>query len=638
MSARTHSLAIEAVLLVALVAAAIGMRLVNLDQYSGLFDEGIRGEQLFLMTLGYRPFRDIFAAQGPLLLDSLYPWFRLYGSDLAAARLAVGTYSMLGLLGIYLVARSVGGPLAALAAATFVLLSPLYLEGSRLALAEVPAMAPAILAVACGLRYAGTGSRRWLVAAGGLLAVGLMMKPIVLAAGVPLGLLILGRWRAGCRRVFVDLVILGATVGVISVAAIALVGLGGVLEQIVGYRRAATASDTGNIWKNRVALARGLSFEPTAVFAIALIGTVLAAVARCWTWLVVSSWAIASLALLLLYSPLHGKHMVVAIPPIAAAAGLGTAGLVRLAREQRGTSLRLATLVTGVVLLVWLASSLPQLAAQSGTLLRVTADTDIDPALEQYADAVATIEGLTSPGDFIVTDQPYLAFLARRPVPPWLVDTSKTRIDARYLRGGETVEIASRYDPRLVILWNDRLRALQPFVAWVEQNFRLVKVYNRRQDLDRGLYMRREGISAGTRDRLRGRASTSSPVDFGGDLRLSSSSIGRSEIRSGEGAAVTLEWELLRQTTVDYHAIVAMRGADGQVWDQQQESLAGGSVGTARWEPGRWLYQSTFVRADRRVPPGDYAVHVSVYDSRARRLVATVDGATDVRIGDVRVR
>ena len=63
----------ELVAVVLLLALALWMRLVNLGSYSGLFDEGIRVEQLFLMGQGYRPFRDIFAAQGPLLLDMLYP-------------------------------------------------------------------------------------------------------------------------------------------------------------------------------------------------------------------------------------------------------------------------------------------------------------------------------------------------------------------------------------------------------------------------------------------------------------------------------------------------------------------------------------------------------------------------------------
>src|SRR5215212_3553101 len=68
---------------------AVASRLVNLGAYSGSFDEGVRAQQLLLMSAGYRPFRDIFASQGVLLLDILHPFFSLGGGTLLAARLGV---------------------------------------------------------------------------------------------------------------------------------------------------------------------------------------------------------------------------------------------------------------------------------------------------------------------------------------------------------------------------------------------------------------------------------------------------------------------------------------------------------------------------------------------------------------------
>src|SRR4051794_932414 len=154
---------IEAGAALLLLTLAVAMRLVNPRVYSGLFDEGIRVEQLFLMSAGFRPFKDIFAAQGPLLLDLLHPWFVLFGQDLAAARWSVGVYSLVGLVGAYWLARLVGGPVAALTAGLLLVLSPLYLEGSRIALAEVPALAPATFGVGAAIVYSRNGSRRWLV-------------------------------------------------------------------------------------------------------------------------------------------------------------------------------------------------------------------------------------------------------------------------------------------------------------------------------------------------------------------------------------------------------------------------------------------------------------------------------------------
>ena len=40
----------------------------------------------------------------------------------------------------------------------------------------------------------------------------------------------------------------------------------------------------------------------------------------------------------------------------------------------------------------------------------------------------------------------------------------------------------------------------------------------------------------------------------------------------------------------DYAVLTVLRGPDGQNWDQQQESLSGGSDGTTAWDVGRWLF------------------------------------------------
>ncbi len=618
-----------------LFGLAVATRLVNLDTYSGLFDEGIRTEQLFLMSSGYRPFRDIYAAQGPLLLDLLHPWFVLFGQDLAAARLSVGIYSLVGLAAAYWVARLVGGPIAAVMALVLLVVSPLYLEGSRIALAEVPAMAPAILAVGTAILYARSGSRRLLVATGLLLATSLLVKPITLAAGVPVGLAVLSRGRAALK----DGLILGLLVAATMLVVVFAVGLAGVVEQIVSYRMDSVRRSDWSIWKNRLALARALSFEPPALLGIALLAGVMALVRRRLSEALLAAWALASVALLLFYSPLHGKHAVVMIPPLAILAGVGFGAAVRAARSTRRPLVRVAVGVALLGLAAWYASSAPAVLAQSGQLLRVTADTDVDPALEQYADAVSVIGALTTPTDFVVTDHPYLPFLAGRLVPPQLVDTSKSRIDSRSLRADDAVAIAAEYEPRLVVLWTDRLRRLRDFKQWVEENYRLVQVYNRRRDLDRGIYVPKDADLAVVRATLAERALTPRGDEFAGGLRLVGVSLDRAELTSGESAGLTLHWEAVHAPEVDFHVIVALVGPDGQAWDQQEESLSGGSVGTTDWPAGHWLYQNTFVRLEAGAPRGEYAVVVSVYDSDGKRMAPLAGGSTtELTVGRVTVK
>src|SRR4051794_19898180 len=127
---------------VGVLGLALWLRIPNLDAYTGSFDEGIRAEQLLLMARGYRPFRDIFASQGPLLLDLLYPFYLAFGQTLTAARAGVVICSVVALIGAGWTARQVAGPIAGLAAVFVLSLSPTFLDGSRLALAEVPTLAP----------------------------------------------------------------------------------------------------------------------------------------------------------------------------------------------------------------------------------------------------------------------------------------------------------------------------------------------------------------------------------------------------------------------------------------------------------------------------------------------------------------
>jgi hypothetical protein len=245
---------------------------------------------------------------------------------------------------------------------------------------------------------------------------------------------------------------------------------------------------------------------------------------------------------------------------------------------------------------------------------------------------------LTSRDDFIVTDQPYLAFLAERKVPPELVDTALTRIRSRSLTGGQAIATAAQYDPKLIVLWGDRLRSLPTFKQWVDRNYQVIKVYNRRGDTDRAIYLRRDADFTAARAALD--AGQEGPTaDFNGELRLVGAQLDRAEVTSGQGATLTLLWTQLRATEVDYHTLLDLRDADGRSVDDQEKSLGGGSDGTAQWQPGRWLIQSSFIVTDQ-VAPGQYAVTLSLYDSKARAVIAPVGQSQrgKLEIGLLRVR
>src|ERR687888_2206644 len=170
-SHRASPRSVEVALAIPVGLACLVARLVNLDRYSGSYPEGIRAEQLLLMAAGFRPFRDIFSDQGPWLLQALYPGYVLLDGSLIGVRIVVVLASLVGLSALYWVLRQVAGPPAGLAALVLLGLSPLYLQFSRLAVAEVLALAPAMVALGCALRFASCPKARWLLAASGCLAL-----------------------------------------------------------------------------------------------------------------------------------------------------------------------------------------------------------------------------------------------------------------------------------------------------------------------------------------------------------------------------------------------------------------------------------------------------------------------------------
>ncbi|MBA2447085.1 MAG: glycosyltransferase family 39 protein, partial [Chloroflexi bacterium] len=510
---------LHSLVLLAILTVAFAMRVTDLEgarsNFPDLFDEGIRVEQLFLMSQGFRPYRDIYAAQGPLLLDTLYPFYRLFGETLGAVRLGVGLLSLVGLVGAYLVARELGGRFGGLLACGLLALSPPYLEGSRLALAEVPSIAPALLALAFALRYRGGGSRRWLVASAVFFAVSLLLKPMILPVGVAIGLVLLGRpysgrppyppklGGVGGARSGPDLAVHAFVVAAVIAVVVVAMGPREVFEQLVLYRAGATGASVWDARANWKEAVQGPVGAQPSLYVLAVVGAILLLVRTGWRGAPLVAWPLATFALLFFYTPLHPKHLVYLAPPAAvlAGAGLGAAlrGVgrdVRIARWPAPESalVRSSVAAAAAFLLVWNVATV-QPALARGVQVGVSED-DLD--LHVFDDEVArTLRALTSPDEFILTDHPYLAFLARRMVPPELVDPSRGRTRAGTLTDEVAARSATERDTRVVLFWADRLRRLGRFNAWVEQRYRPVasfgtRVARSRFGKDRTVYLRND--------------------------------------------------------------------------------------------------------------------------------------------------
>jgi 4-amino-4-deoxy-L-arabinose transferase-like glycosyltransferase len=468
-------------------AAAVGID-IRVSHLSQIPDEGVYWESLRAMSAGYYLYREIFCSQPPLFLMSIYPVYELLGSMITSARIGVAILSLFALPGAYLIGKALAGRAAGIAAVALLIVTPMYLEQSHLLRAEGPATGLLFLSVGSAFMWLEhpTGRRGMIFAVlcAVSLALGVLIKLLDVLAFVPIVLLLLARiWqirREPSSKISVSLwpiaaAIVAAAITTFVVLAPFVWSVNALVDQVVTFHLAAKkmmiASQSENVhtlsqffYANRMLVA-------AAVFSVPItVGR------RDWRIFPVLAWFLASLILLIVQVPLWPRHAIVLIPPLIAIVVLGLKGLPMIpirgpiAWEQRG-ALLMGVLVFGTVvlsarhdyhryrdLLVWGPNSADQWVAQ-----------------------VATDLGhVTGPGQWIITDAQFTAALANRDTPPWLVDTSVTRISSGYLTGQELMRVGANARVHAVVFGAHHftLRPVASFHRWVAENFSLQHKYD----------------------------------------------------------------------------------------------------------------------------------------------------------------
>jgi hypothetical protein len=162
--------------------------------------------------------------------------------------------------------------------------------------------------------------------------------------------------------------------------------------------------------------------------------------------------------LLLIHTPLHGKHIVTLIPPAALLAAGGAAVAVgwgrsvfRRAGAQHGAAPSVLAQRAGVVAVaLGFASYLafaPAVLDRNADLLLDPDPLENDPPSYWYPEAAATLRAITDEREMTVTDHPYITFRAGRLVPPTLVESSVTRVLAGSLTPDEFIAETTRRRP-----------------------------------------------------------------------------------------------------------------------------------------------------------------------------------------------
>lgn len=248
--------------------------------------------------------------------------------------------------------------------------------------------------------------------------------------------------------------------------------------------------------------------------------------------------------------------------------------------------------------------------------------------------AARVLRVLVPPERFLLTDHPYIAYLARRMVPPDLVDPSRGRKRAGTLTDEVATQAIAERDVQVVMFWADRLRRLGRFDGWVRQRYRPVasfgtRIGGSRFGKDRTVYLRNDADFTAARTSLMGLLERPLGVEFADDVRLLGVTVEPTIVAPGEPFAITLGWEAVRDVKTEYNVILTLVGPDGRQYAAQEQDLEGIGAGGRDWRSGEWLLRAYMLVPRAPAPPGEYRVVLGLDSPRARRpapLSANRDG------------
>jgi hypothetical protein len=486
----------HSIVVLSIASIAIAMRTRGLSwpfDYDG-YDEGVYWQTLRAMHAGFGLYDQIFYSQPPLFALSIYPFYVLFGQSITAARTGIAALSLLGLLGAYMIGKALASRVGALAAMGLLVSTPMFLRQSQVLEAEGPSTAFLLLSIGAALLWWETplGKRGiWFaILCGATFSIGVLIKLLSVTAGIPILMMILWRiWTVRQENNPNGLSnLMPIALGFLSAATVDLIALmpflstlSSLLDQVVTYHlvgKRVWHTDNLEILGRFVA-ANGL------LAAAAGVGALLSLIRRDWRVIPLLAWLLTSIVVLATHLPLFSRHAIILVPPLIAIAVSGFGELPTPRSVRRIQDVRRVSVMGGLVsgLLVFIAV-LAGMINSSDYYRELSARAESNEARDT-ATMAADLQKVTSSDQWIITDAQFVAALADRDTPPWLVDTSHVRILTAYLTTQKVIESASNPRVHAVLFATNRF-AHSPtanFYDWVAERFGLRVQYGQGVEL-----------------------------------------------------------------------------------------------------------------------------------------------------------
>jgi hypothetical protein len=586
----------------------------HLEGFNWGYDEGVHLMIARLVWSGYKPYSEVSATQGPLFIYSVALGFGLLGTSAAACRLVTVFYATIGLVAVALAARELGGWLSGLSAVVLLMLAPEFGRLSKAAMADVPAISIAALAILSSLRYLTTGRRGWLIFAGLTFGLGCLIKLAIAPALLPLGLAVLyfhtcsgqpRSWQAFAN----DLIIVLVTAILPVLLCLWILDRRAAYEQLIVLRLQAARAFPLDVVANARWIGKYL-VDNAGLSILAVWGTLLLLGRRSSQAVIVLAWALIVLLALIFHSPFFFHHMSYLLFPIAILGGYVVGDLAErlrrpwkpIAWQRRGLLLIDLGTVVGYVF------TLPATVQDHRALL-------VAPGTTLQTDAAHFISDVTWPDDWVLTDDQAVAFWAGRNVPPPLAETSFLRINSGWLTDQQLIALTEEYKPWAIASLSGRFDLLPHYLDWVREHYRLVKSY----DETAQIYHLRKITSPPL-------IQYPQQAILGQRIHLLGYDLHHSPFKPGEQVYLTLYWQALDRIDEDYTVFTHLLDSEGRLRAQKDNPPVNGLLPTSAWEAEEIIQDRYVIPLGPELPPGKYQLEIGMYQLETGQRLRVREG------------
>jgi hypothetical protein len=568
------------------------------------YDQGYYLLVARLMDHGYQLYAEIFMSEPPLMGWSIGLPFAFFGS-VAGMQVVMVFFSLLGIAALLSIGISLDGKLTGLLAGALLVLSFDFFVVAGKVMPEVPSMSLALVSLALALRYH-TGGHRLALALSGVVMgcslqikyympwlIPLMILIIVIPFDAPLSSRSLSQLLHSRKRIGSDLLLwVGSLLLTVLLLSLSASNLSALFDQTILFHLLKSVGAERNLMGNVDMIWRTFTSQPV-LSGSALLGlAIMLSRFKTGGWVAII-WLVLSLIFLFTYSPLRSKHLVLLTPILALLAAFAIVWLLlgwhRFPHYSK--FIRWGTLLAGTVLLYLLVLKLLGPFQVLANPRREMIDEDLQPLM-------TVLEHFTAPSDCLITDHPYLAFVANRMPPPWFSALSYARFASGSLDVPEMVEITNHHNCQVAAPILDRVKnAKRSYYDWAKANYLRVWVLEGNE------------IMLG-KPMMQAQPEIPLSVNFNGQVEL----MGADWHPVEDGGYLSLYWKTMQPFSQDYKIFVQLRNAQGQIVASADHEAYNGLIPTQAWPVQAILKDTNRLNWPPDLPHDTHAFYIGLYN------------------------